>query len=403
MIKKHYIIACIFSLIASCTVFAWYRDWIIIAIPSKITTAQKKIICPPATITKKKVSLFYRKKTNTISHKCDHETKELLWTEHADKNIFTLLHAWTALIEEEDILQKKITLQSAVIDAQNHELIVSFDRQPYNKQDPAFKKYLHIETLLKTVFEEFPHLQKIRFLKHHRPMDDEHLDFSQSWPIYSQKNFTQQDNTRTFWDSQKPRIIVIGPSGDARHTGRSIDDVFERSITLRCAQELKKKLEGSIPGITIYLTRFSGDMLEPLQNAIFSNRLEADLYISINCYQEPTNIPHISLALFSYEQDYDENMSNRTKKLSPLSLVPLHKTYQPYLHQTQCVAKKLHDFLNSPENKKKYILEPLRAFPYKPLLGVNTVAIGIEFGLPKKDSWHFLTVIIANALEKIVT
>jgi len=406
MNKKNLTIATLIALSASCIIFAWYRDWIIIAIPSKMMLAQTKNL---AKITKKKVSLFYRKKTNTVHTAYGHEIKELLWTEYTDKNILAVLQAWATLIEEEDLLEKKITVQTAALDVKNNELIISFDRSPFNKHDAAFKKQGVLETLFKTLLaiqsEEFSQLQTVRFLVHNRPMHDEHLDFSQPWPLYNGPHEPlklHQNSTTTF--NKQPLIIVLDPAGDANHAGRSIDDVFERSITFRCAQELKKKLEALFPAITVYLTRFSGDAVEPLQNAVFANRLGADLYISLSCYKETTNTSHLSLITFNYEPHYDYDMPAQSilKKPSQISLVPLHKAYREHLQETNAVAHALHDILNSPEYKNKIAVESLRAFPYKPLLGVNTVAIGIELGLTKKDDWHFIISAITQAFEKLL-
>lgn len=47
--------------------------------------------------------------------------------------------------------------------------------------------------------------------------------------IHARKN----QRTRTY-------TIMLNPAGDARHTGRRIDDTFERSVTLQYVEKLKK-------------------------------------------------------------------------------------------------------------------------------------------------------------------
>ena len=42
---------------------------------------------------------------------------------------------------------------------------------------------------------------------------------------------------------------MIDPSGDAKHTGRVIQDTFERGITLQCAEALKKELNSAMTGV----------------------------------------------------------------------------------------------------------------------------------------------------------
>ena len=42
--------------------------------------------------------------------------------------------------------------------------------------------------------------------------------------------------------TDNPFTIMIDPAGDAKHTGRLIQDTLERGISLQCAEELKKNL-----------------------------------------------------------------------------------------------------------------------------------------------------------------
>ena len=80
--------------------------------------------------------------------------------------------------------------------------------------------------------------------------------------------------------------IMIDPAGDAQHTGRIIEDVFERAVTLSIAKALETALHNTL-NCTVILTRAPGEIVSPLQNANFSNRLLVDLFINLNCYQAP--------------------------------------------------------------------------------------------------------------------
>src|SRR5690606_15053887 len=105
--------------------------------------------------------------------------------------------------------------------------------------------------------------------------------------------------------SLSPFTIMIDPSGDTKHTGRIIQDTFERGITLQCAEQLKKELKKILPNIHIVLTRIPGETIQPLQNAAFANRLQVDLYLSIYFYFEPEIPAHISLYYYlSHQTDY---------------------------------------------------------------------------------------------------
>ncbi|HSW75550.1 MAG TPA: hypothetical protein VLG50_00750, partial [Candidatus Saccharimonadales bacterium] len=63
----------------------------------------------------------------------------------------------------------------------------------------------------------------------------------------------------TLLPQEQPFTIIIDPLGDPKNTGREIDDVFERGITLQCAEELKKQLNNVLPHIRVILTRVPGE------------------------------------------------------------------------------------------------------------------------------------------------
>ena len=66
---------------------------------------------------------------------------------------------------------------------------------------------------------------------------------------------------------------MLDPAGDAQNPGRTIDDNFERGITLQFAEKLKEMLQEKFPTIRVVLSRTPGESLQPLQNANFANRL----------------------------------------------------------------------------------------------------------------------------------
>jgi hypothetical protein len=93
-----------------------------------------------------------------------------------------LINAWLTLLDEENVMSKKVTLQSALMSAHGH-LYVSFDRNPFDENSPTYDTWMWIEGLLKTIRENEPSIQSVHFLVHHHPMEDNHLDFSNPWPI----------------------------------------------------------------------------------------------------------------------------------------------------------------------------------------------------------------------------
>jgi len=189
---------------------------------------------------------------------------------------------------------------------------------------------------------------------------------------------------------------MIEPSGDAKHTGRAIDDCFERGISLQFAERLKKIIEAESPYIRIILSRFAGESLEPLQNANFSNRLNVDLYLSIHFFEEKEEKPIIHIYHFVYNRitDYwrDEN---------PLQFIPYDQAHQINIAQTKRYATNLHQALQS--FAKQFETQARIGFPFKPLIGIQAPAIALESSLKTKDDWQLYLSPIAQSIKKIVT
>jgi hypothetical protein len=80
-------------------------------------------------------------------------------------------------------MTKTVSLQSAMLSPAQHELYISFTRNPLEKEKSIQEKWLFIEGLLKTIRENGLMLQAIHFLVQHQPLNDPHLDFSKPWPL----------------------------------------------------------------------------------------------------------------------------------------------------------------------------------------------------------------------------
>ena len=127
---------------------------------------------------KKKIVLHY------WQHEAWHsENGEILWSENKAHNLTSLINNWLAMLDEEGVTTKKISLQLALLAASGTEAFISFDSYPFFKEASTYDKLQWIEGLLKTVRTNNLQLQTIRFLVHHQELLDAHLDFSCSWPI----------------------------------------------------------------------------------------------------------------------------------------------------------------------------------------------------------------------------
>jgi hypothetical protein len=165
----------ILSLGIGMLLYTWHRGWIVIKLPAtQQVTHQEE---PTQKNLKKNVMLSY-----WHNDKWQRENVELIWTTDTAKTIEYLLNNWLSLLDEEQVIDKKITIQSVALTQSNYAYI-SFDRNPFNKEQTTFEKLQWIEGLLKTIRDNGIKLQGIYFLVQHQPLIDPHLDFSNSWPL----------------------------------------------------------------------------------------------------------------------------------------------------------------------------------------------------------------------------
>jgi hypothetical protein len=168
---KNYSVLSIVSFIIALIFYIFYNQWIIVTILNN-----NKVEFVQSSLCKKEITLHY------FHHeKWNNEKQELLWSNSIAKNSYQLINAWLTLLDEEGIISKKITLQTALLSTSGT-LYLSFDNNILSKEDTIFKKWMLIEGLLKTIKENNIAIQSIQFLIQHQPLIDYHLDFSMPWP-----------------------------------------------------------------------------------------------------------------------------------------------------------------------------------------------------------------------------
>ena len=193
--------------------------------------------------------------------------------------------------------------------------------------------------------------------------------------------------------------LLINPAGDAKNAGREIDGTYERGITMQCATELKKALEQRIPGIRVVLTRFPGEVVQPLQNASFANRLKIDLYLSIHFFEHTEKI----LPLYFYHLLYNPIIDRWDKAGSELEFLPYDKAYTLSIKKTVAYGTDLFQHAKKIEGTYGVRCHPLKGIPFKPLVGIIAPAVALECGIRKKDDWRPLIPLFVAMLEPLVT
>jgi hypothetical protein len=188
---------------------------------------------------------------------------------------------------------------------------------------------------------------------------------------------------------------MLNPAGDARSTGRTIDDTFERGLTLQCAEQIKKQLEEHNPYIRVLLTREPGEIVLPLQSASFANRLKVNLFVSIHLYQESGIKPHLYLYQFSYGDDFMTHTPG-------LALYPYDQAHLFNGATTTAYAQCMHTILCKKEYAQLFSIHGIYKMPFKPVIGITAPALGLEASIKNKDEWRTYVAPICEAIEQIV-
>ena len=183
--------------------------------------------------------------------------------------------------------------------------------------------------------------------------------------------------------AEQPFTIMIDPTGDGTYAGREIQDTFERGITLQCAKELKKQLTEHFSNIRVIFTRAAGETIQPMHNALFSNRLQAQLYLRIGFYHEPNMPSHI--ALFYYCQ----NSTDFWQKINPLQFYHVNQAHLLHLTLTKQLAINFLQILQNNQINSVFVAHGAFAIPFKPFIGIQAPALYLEAGLHNASDWKY--------------
>lgn len=174
--------------------------------------------------------------------------------------------------------------------------------------------------------------------------------------------------------------IMLDPAGNARETGRIIEDSLERAITIQFVQKLQEEIESYLPNSNVIITRTPGEMVYPLQNANFSNRLPVDLYININIALKKNEKP----SLFLYQFSLGDTFVSRSYDLS---MIPFDKAHQQTAQQSTIYAQQIKKSLATKEFKQLFLVHGPYQLPFTPLVGIQAAALGLEVIVANKNEW----------------
>ncbi len=193
--------------------------------------------------------------------------------------------------------------------------------------------------------------------------------------------------------------VLINPAGDAKNAGREIDGTYERGITMQCATELKKALEQHLPGIRVVLTRFPGEVVEPLHNASFANRLKIDLYLSFHFFEHAEK----TACVYLYHLLYNPTVDKWDTRGTQLVFLPYDQAYTLSVKKSIRYGTDLFQQAKRIERSYGLLCHPLYGIPFKPLIGINAPSLAFECGIRKRDDWRSLIPFFVALLEPLIT
>jgi N-acetylmuramoyl-L-alanine amidase len=197
-----------------------------------------------------------------------------------------------------------------------------------------------------------------------------------------------------FWQQKPKKLVMINPDGDVKKVGRKLVEMYERGVTLQFAEQLQKALQAKY-NCSVVLTRSTGEVVLPLQNASFSNRSSADFYLSLHVYrqEEPKPKLHLYHLVFNPMVDLAQNGINL------LAFIPLYQAHFKNIKQTLSYAKNIKNVLNDDVYKNKLDFYGPFGIPFKPLVGILAPAVAIEVGICQDNYWKHLVDPIVEALK----
>lgn len=192
-----------------------------------------------------------------------------------------------------------------------------------------------------------------------------------------------------------PFTIMIDPAGDAKTTGRQLDDSFERGISLQCAQQLQKKIESRFSNVNVILTRMPGETVSELQNANFANRMGVDLYVSIHFYKEQHTLAHWYIYCYG-------NGNDALFRPQELAFYRYDQAHLLNAKSTQALASSCFSYLINSPFGRQFVYHQPQHIPFKPLVGIKAPAFACEIGLKNKESWKGCVEPLYKSLEALI-
>ncbi|KKR96761.1 MAG: hypothetical protein UU47_C0008G0019 [candidate division TM6 bacterium GW2011_GWE2_41_16] len=388
--KKEYIIGliCGACFCAGLLWYAWHHD-IVLIMPRKTSVFE---VAQSEQSSKQSVRVYHWQEKAMAQ-----ETINCIWPHDFDGQVSYLTQAWLDVAQGDT--KKPVTVERAVSAQAHNELFISFDRVPWDKDWSVERKIQIIESYLRILRENVSNTMTVRFLVHNEPMQDAHIDLSRGLPAtgFSGEYSAHAQSCITRQNGKQGYTIVLDPSGDGATTGRVVDEVFERGLSLQFAQALKAEIEKMRSDVHVVLSRFPGEKVDPLQSVSFANRLQADLFVGIGFYEQQ----HPSVRMHTYFYLYNPQMDFLRKQPTGPDFIPSQDAYLVSLSLSACCARSLVDGLKTQPQAASSMIDKSKGVPLISLVGATMPSLYFEFGIHNKTDWNFVLQPVAKSLIEL--
>lgn len=297
---------------------------------------------------------------------------------------------WLVQLGEEVAGVQNIQLQSCMIDHHQQELFVSFDTSFLRQDWSIEQKLLLIESLQHTLHAICPTLTAITYLVHHKPMIDNHLSFTQAWPI---PGFTGVSHNPL--QIQPHGIsIIIDHTGDERDRGREIFNHYEYHITSHIEEDLQNAL--LIRDFEVSLLRRENEWNDKEKKERLLNRLNPTLFIHFTTYIQPER----TLPTFSIYYHCTDPIKDFWFNKSGNNWIKQNQAHCANLAITRAISESLYSHLLSSSTSWR-IKKPC-GIPSIITEGILPSSIIIEIGLPNPQAWKTIIKPLADGLQTLL-
>lgn len=177
------------------------------------------------------------------------------------------------------------------------------------------------------------------------------------WLSLASLGYQSQVQPLSWFSPKVPQTctIVIAPTGDASHASLQLSQLIKADL------QRQRNLEV---------------VIAPEAPVKLANQLAAQFFVSLTVLSVPT--AQASCACYYYSrQRFSPQLTHQ-----PWLFYPLHDIYRLYSDQTSNWAHKISAYLAQNGTSLHVTSAAPIGCPYRPLLGVNAPAVGLELALP---------------------